>query len=237
MYYTMNFKELAERNISEWSPSFPIDHPRLMGRTAISLFYLGDFDQAQQISRMYSDYKYKLYKEGKPPLAHFDKDKIKHLFDAALYASLANDHAKANTFWQELIDQRSRLFPGDQVTEYRTAEAWLYEAYALVRLGQYDQAEKSTLIGLQGVLAGNGISTEAHVYKPSELLADLILKLAQYKKQPNSEYKDMLQEALQNCHEDGAQSIRSHYEVIFDLQFSYPDDIVPVLPSENPDDD
>jgi hypothetical protein len=108
-----NFKEVTLAGISYWETLSQEDKPLSAGIIAGSYFYLGDDKRAREASSIYSAFRERQYHE-----AIFDKDRIIRLFDAALYASLAQNRARAEALWQELVQQRRKLFP-EQVWEVR----------------------------------------------------------------------------------------------------------------------
>jgi hypothetical protein len=227
-----NFKTVALADISYWETLSQEDKPFSAGSVAASFFYLGDNIRAREASAIYSAFRERLYHE-----AIFDKDQIICLFDAALYASLAQNQTKAETLWQELVQQRRRLFPEQEVIKKKTAQSWIYEAYALLKLGKYREVEAPAKIGLEGLRKGKGMLKVVRHNVREYGLADVMINLSAYLLSPNQEAKALAQKTPEKYKRENFKYGKLGYEVIFDLQFSYPDVFTPVLPGPNPEKD
>jgi len=182
----VNFKKAALAGIADWETVLEADKPFDAGNMALFFFYLGDYERAREASAMYSVFLEKDYYE---PI--FDNDRLRRLFDVALYASLAQDQARAETFWRELAQQRRTLFPETKVLQKRTAEVWIYEAYARLKLGEFNQVAAPAQIGLEGLRQGKGRSRAARRNKREYGLAGVLLTLSAYKQSPSQTNKEL----------------------------------------------
>lgn len=225
-----SFKADALANISYWETLSQEDRPIAARWIAVSFFYLGDNERARETSAMYSAFREREYHE-----AIFDKDRIIRLFDAALYASLAQNQVRAEVLWQELVQQRRSLFPEREVIKKKTAQSWIYEAYALLKLGKYREVEAPAQIGMEGLRKGKGMLKAVRQNVPEYGLVAVMINLSAYMLSPSQQAKALAQSVLVKCKRESFKYGRSGYEVIFDLQISYPEVFTPVLPGPKPE--
>jgi hypothetical protein len=200
-------------------------------RIGLSDRLLGYDESGREVAAIYSAFRERLYHEAK-----FAQDRMIRLFDSALYASLAQNKTRAEALWQELVRLRRTLFPDNEVKK-RTAECWIYEAYALLKLGEYDQVEMPAKIGLEGLRNRKGRSKSVRQNVREYGLVDVMISLSAYMLSPSQQAKALAQKALEKYKKGNLKYGRSGYTVIFDLQFSYPDVLTPVLPGSDPEKD
>jgi hypothetical protein len=227
-----NYKEISLDSIPYWE-SLPQEDRSIAARwISESFFYLGDNERGREAAAIYSTFREKEYHE-----AIFDKDRIICLFDASLYASLAQNQVRAETLWQELVQQQRKLFPEHEVIKKKTAQGRIYEAYALLKLGAYKQVENPAQIGLAGLRQGKGMDPIARRNVKVYGLVSVMVHLSAYMLSPSQKVKALAQNALEEYKRENVKYGRSGYAVIFDMQFSYPDVFTPVLPGPDPEQD
>ena len=225
-----SFKQVAIKNVSDWE-SLPEEDKILVSNSmAICLFYLGDLVRAREVSYLYSHHKENQDKEGVNR-----RTRISSHFLAGLYASLAQEQTKAEKHWQQLVWYRRDFFPENQAQKPKTAYIWIYEAYALMKLRRYEEVEQPAKIGFEGLLAGMGIYSNPRQNEREYGLANVMLTLSSYMLQPTELGRQQAQQALITYKEENVKYSRRGYAIIFDLQFSYPDVFIPVLPGPDPE--
>ncbi len=227
-----NFKEVALASISYWETLSQEDKLFSAGSAALSYFYLGNGIKAREASALYS-----ASRESEFDKAIRSQDRITRLFDAALYASLAQNKSSAKLLWQKLIQQRRILFPEKDVVKRKTAQCWIYEAYGLLKLEEYKQVEIPAKIGLEGLRKGKGRVRSVRQNVREYGLVNVMINLSAYMISPNQLNRDAAQKALEKYKKENFKYGKLGYEVIFDLQISYPDVFSPVLPSSDPEND
>jgi hypothetical protein len=236
------FRELANVNLLnnlDWSKytnkngPIPEKHAKVLSLVAQYYFYLGDLDHAREVS-----YKSSVYLEERAESRFsrgFIASGVSDLFDSALYRSLAQKD-DALKLWQGVVEKR-RLISETQILEQLMAHIWIYEAYALAKLKRYVEVYEPVEKGLDGINNGKSIydtpSKNLRVYD----LARVLMKLASYQIEKNRETQKNAQSALLEYKKKNSEYSRAGYDIIFDLQFSYPDVFEPVLPGKDPDED
>jgi hypothetical protein len=218
--------------------------------TAIGFFYLGNLEHGRETSYLYSisreqkiqawaGSRYRLLislgaSEADAEAAERRNDDVLWLFQAGLYRSLANRPEEAALLWQKLVERRRSCWPRKDILRRSEAYLWLYEAYALAKLGRYREVRKPADLGFKWIGRGKGLYKEPP-YDPKVYgLAAVLKALAAYKLQPSGEGKAEAQRTLVAYKGETYPHNRAAYDVIFDLQFSYPDVFTPVLPGWEP---
>ncbi|MCL4296642.1 MAG: hypothetical protein KJ077_12975 [Anaerolineae bacterium] len=227
------FKKVAMKNISYWESLSDEAKRRQGDLMAVFCFYLGDYKQGQEASYLHS-----LHKEEESLSENFSEEtRISFLFDAGLNASLAQKQAKAKEIWQRLVQWRREWFPEKQVVKPQTANIWIYEAYALMKVERYSEVETPAQIGFEGLLKGKGLHPEPRSNEWVYGLVDVIKSLSAYKLNFSNERKRQAQQDLETYKEENFSYGKGGYGIIFDLQFSYPDVFVSILPGSSPEQD
>lgn len=227
-----NYRERALDNASSWE-SLSQEQKLLRttgGLVSESFFYLGDNKQGREAAAIHSAFRERLYHEAK-----FAQDRMLRLFDSALYASLAQNRARAETLWYELVHLRRTLFPENKIKKARTAECWIYEAYAFLKLSEYDKVETQAQIGLGGLRNRKGRINTVRQNVREYGLVGVMTNLSAYLLSSSEEAKTVAQKSLEKYKRENIKYGRSGYDVIFDLQFSYPEVFTPVLPGTDPE--
>lgn len=236
------FREMAEVNLLnnlDWSKytnkngPMPEKHAKVLSLVAQFYFYLGDLDHAREVS-----YKSSIYLEERAE-SRFSRGfmafGVSDLFDSALYRSLAQKD-DAFRLWQGLVEKR-RLISETQILEQRMAHIWIYEAYALEKLKRYGEVFEPVEKGFDGINNGKSIydipSENLRVYG----LASVLISLANYQIEQSRETQQRAQKKLLNYKKENSKYSRVGYDIIFDLQFSYPNVFESVLPGIDPDED
>jgi hypothetical protein len=217
---------------------------------AAMFFYLGDIEQGRETSYLYSVNReqeiqvmagssYRILislgaSEADAEAAERRNDDVWLLFNAGLYRSLANRPAEAVLLWQKLVDRRRSCWSRKDILRHSKAYLWLYEAYALTKLERYREVRKPADLGFKWIGRGKGVYKEPPYDRKVYGLAAVLKALAAYKLWPSEEGKLEAQRALVAYKGETYPYNRAAYDVIFDLQFSYPDVFTPVLPSWEP---
>lgn len=235
-----SFNELVQKDIigdPDWASfiagksPIPDKHRKVLKLIAQYLFYMGDINHAREVS-----YKASIYWEKQATSALLETYSVNSLFDSALYRSLAHQKNDAVQLWQTLVEKR-RHISEVQLLEQRMAHLWVYEAYALEKLKRYDEVPVLAKMGLNAINKGMATYRIPHQNSRVYGLVDVLLNLANYQIQRNSELQKQTQEALMNYKNENRKYGRLGYDIIFDLQFSYPDIFKPVLPGSDPEQD
>lgn len=227
-----SFKQVAARNVSDWESLAEEDKILAADAVAVFLFYLGDLEYARKVSYSYSLFRESRDRKGVDWLA-----RIHALFSAGLYASLAQAQTVADEHWQNLVERRRVFFSEDRVREPQTANIWIYEAYALMKLRRYNEVEQPAKIGFEGLLAGLGLYSSPRYNEIEYGLVNVMLTLSNYLLHPTEIGKQQAQQALITYKEENTKYSKRGYAIIFDLQFSYPKIFTPVLPGPDPEKD
>jgi hypothetical protein len=233
------YHEVIQRNVFEdpdWRPyatgeaELPeaSSSSRLM---ATFLFYLGDMQRAKETSYSYSIYSEERYERT---ILQFHRNVA--LFDAALFRDLAEVKTEARKLWQKIIVEVDN-FSDDQIIKNRHAHLWIYQAYAFLKLGEYQKVTNPAKKGFDWIVKGKGIDKAPHRNSREYGLADVLFTLSDYMLNPNSELKEKAQSALEDYKKENVRYGKLGYPVIFDLQNSYPDVFNPVLPGPDPEKD
>jgi hypothetical protein len=242
------YLEVINMNLStdpDWGPyargeaSLPSSRLRGAYTWAGWLFYLGDLERAKEVS-----YAYSVWAQPKDPRPFFPRNHplglhaglFLNLFRTALFRDLAQAHLEAQALWQRLVDERRRVSE-DDILKHRAVRIWVYEAYALAKLGRYDEVALPARKGFEGICNGKGVDRAPHNNSREYGLVAVLEGLAAYQMKPTPEGKEKAQKALTVYKRENLRYGRLGYEVIFDLQFSYPDVFTPVLPGPNPEKD
>ncbi len=234
------YRELIEKNLinnPEWAAymanegPMPECHPMVSKFMASFLFYIGEYSRAQEIC-----YKGSIYFEKTAGRSTLETYEVLYLFDSALYRSLAQRNEEALMLWREVIEKRRKI--SDEILlKQRMAHLWVYEAYALAKLEQYNEVTQPAQKGFTGINKGKSTYKAPHRNSHVYGLADVIISLANYRIEPNREHEQRAQKTLLAYKKENRRYGRLGYDVIFDLQFSYPDLFEPILPSKNPNED
>lgn len=200
------------------------------------LFYLGYEndgykEKAKEVSLLSSQHHEEEARKSSHPVAA-----VTSMFKAALYRDLSGKHEEALELWQEITADVSGL-DEDVVIKTRGATIWVYQAYAYLKIGEYDRVRDPAMKGLEGIEAGRGTHKAPHKNSREYALVPLIIALAEHLQNGSDETRQQAQEALLEYKQENVRYGRHGYPVIFDLQFSYPDVLDPVLPSDDPEKD
>jgi len=201
------------------------------GNEANYFFYLGDYQKAREVS-----YAFSKYAEQEFANAFLQSLVVSTLFNAGLYRSLAQRQSEADKLWQDLIVFVENLSKND-ILKKRKANYWIYEAYALAKLGRYEEVLEPALKGFDGLKKGKGIHKAPHNNTIEYGLVNVLETLVTFQKEPIPENKQKSQKALMDYKKENVRYGRLGYGVIFDLQISYPDVFIPVLPGSDPEQD
>lgn len=200
----------------------------------VYFYYLNDFVHAKELSYKASAF-LKLRAEHRFAKNHLALG-VGSLFESALYRSLAQRADEALGLWQEVIDKR-RQISEEQLLIENMSHLWVYEAYSLERLGRYNEVHEPAMKGFHGINTGKTLYDEprrnSHVY----MLVELLINLASYQVSPSREGQRKVQEALVTYKNENLKYGRLGYDIIFDLQSSYPDIFEPILPGADPEQD
>jgi tetratricopeptide (TPR) repeat protein len=235
-----SFSELIEKNLinnPDWvsyvsgdSP-MPDKHGKVLKLIAQYLFYMGDINHAREVS-----YKASIYLERQASTALLQTYVVSSLFDSALYRSLAQAKDDALRLWKEMIDRMGQI-PEMEILEQRMAHLWVYEAYALGRLKRYDEILDSAERGFDGINKGKSTYKAPHNNSRVYGLVDILVSLANYQVANSINMQKKAQESLINYKKENLRYGRLGYDIIFDLQFSYPHIFERVLPGTDPNQD
>lgn len=231
----MSFRKLAESILLEEAKTIkPISEKPIKVLTIIaqSYFYLGNHLRAREISFICSN---SLENRAK---RRFSKGYmtfgIADLFDCALYRSLSGKEDKE--LWSSLIESIQNISE-ELILEQKMVDVWVYEAYALLKLNKYDGVIKPAKKGFIEIDNGKSMyevpSNNSRTYR----LASLLIDLSEFRVNQTLRAKQKAQESLLLYKEENFIHGRLGYDIIFDLQFSYPDILKPVLPGSNSDED
>ncbi|MCI0563087.1 MAG: hypothetical protein MN733_31805 [Nitrososphaera sp.] len=207
---------------------FPQEEIHVAGVSATFLFYLGYLEQAKEASYLYSTY---MEAEAWKRFSEFDR--IYTVFLAALFRDLAGARQEVQELWPRIVDWRQKLSVA-QLYKARQSHLLIYEGYALAKLEQYGEVAEPVRLGFEGLRKGRGVHESPHKNSREYGLADVLLTLSDYKLEPGSKAKQAAQEALVIYKQENVKYGRLGYPVIFDLQFSYPDVFITVLPNPDP---
>lgn len=200
------------------------------GNVSNWFFYLNDFKRAREVSYAYSVY-------AEQNAANRDEyDALYHLFQAALYRSLAQKFVEAQELWQTLIERRRQL-QEEEMLRRRLANYWVNEAYALTKLERYSEVAEPAQRGFDAIRQGKGIQSAPHKNSREYGLVDVLVTLAAYKLNPSATGQQETQKSLITYKKENVRYGRHGYGVIFDLQFAYSDIFTPVLPGADPEKD
>jgi hypothetical protein len=206
-------------------------YERIAGPASLWLFYLGDNRDGQLASDIYSRYQENEHSRLK------SYPTMMTLFRACLYRSLAQKNEEALKLWQLFVNMRHKTFSISYLLNQKRAEYLVMEAYALAKMGKYQDSILVTREGIKYIEKGYTLyqpfSEDPLIYG----LPTLLLSLSDYHLFPNSESKQNAQQQLLAYKNLKAKGKKSGYAVVFDMQFSYPDVFDPVLPGPNPDKD
>jgi hypothetical protein len=235
------FRKLAETTVlhePEWltytnkAGPMPKKHARTLTVIAQFYFYLGYFDQARAVSLKSS-----IYLEDQ---AHLQFSKgyvifgISDLFDSALYRSLAQEDAQSS--WQDLI-KKSQNLSDELVLRQNHADIWVYQAYALMRVKRYSEVTEPAKKGFDGIMNGSSIYKIPQKNSRTYGLVNVLETLSSYQLSETPAAKREARAALLSYKNENFAHSRSGYDIIFDLQFCYPDVFDSILPGTNPDED
>ena len=234
-----NYKQLAIENLDKLARLLQ-EGPRSLTyylqytyEYAVYWFYLKDFERAREASLVYSLFTY----DNNEKIEAYSR--IIGLFQSALFRGLALHSDEANQIWQQIIDLRRSSFIEADIYQkkpgWRIGCAWVYEAYALTKLGRYAEVTEPARIGHEAIRRGKGINPTPYVNALEFGLSKVLIELANYQLSPDEKQKKAAQKALQAYKDNNFKYYRMGYAVIFDLQFTYPDVFTPVLPGSNPD--
>lgn len=225
-------REIIEKNIlsdSNWveylnnDAPLPIKNPGALEPFAIWLLYLGKNKQAKELCYKFSVFLEERAKQNKLlPLSMHDYLK------SSLFRSLAGYKNEANTLWSTTIDISNQISDKD-IINYRAAEIWVFEAYGLAKLNKYELVNEFALKGFKAI----NKNKSPHNHTAAYGLADLIIKLADYKINSIEENKKKAQKSLLVYKRENIRHGRLGYGYIFDIQNSYPDVFTQVLPSND----
>jgi hypothetical protein len=233
------YAEVIQLNLfgdPNWGPyargerGVPDHQQRGAGPVACFLFYRGDLKRAQEVSLIYS-----VFREQEAAKLH-EYAALWDLFEAAAYRDLAQKHLQARRLWETLVVKRRDLNDGE-IVRRRKANYWIYEAYALTKLERYDEVVVFARKGFEEICKGHGIEKVPHRNSLEYGLVAVLEALAAYKLNPTPEGKKVAQRALLAYKKENARYGRLGYNVIFDLQFSYPHVFTSVLPGPDPEKD
>ena len=234
------YSELIEKNLinnPDWllfiegNGPMPDQHPDVLRVIAPFFFYMGAFNHAREMSGKLS-----VYLEERASKAKLESYKASELFESALHRSLAQREDEARKLWHAAAEKR-RQIPDEILLKQRRAHLWVYEAYALTKLGRYDEISEPAQKGFAGINKGKATYKAPHKNSRVYGLVDVLINLSIYKIEPNDENKKRAQKALSFYKKENQRYGRLGYNIIFDLQFSYPDVFEPILPSEDPNED
>lgn len=237
----LSFHKLAEENLlnnSDWSEytnnkgPMPEKHAKVLTLIAQFYFYIGDIDHAREVS-----YKSSIDLEKRAE-NRFSKGYILFgicdLFDSALYRSLAQKNDIS--LWLNLIEKR-RQISEMEILEQNMAYVWVYEAYALIKAKMYSEVFEAAKKGFEEIGKGKSIYQVPSKNSREYGLANVLINLAEYQMNQTPKGRRESQKALVFYKTENFMHGRIGYDIIFDLQFSYPNILEPVLPSANPDED
>jgi hypothetical protein len=194
----------------------------------IFYFYLGDIKEGIK-----SAYQYSRYFEEKAENMYLETDRIGSLFEAALHRDLARAHDEAHPLWQAVVERRRKLSEAE-VMQGRSAGVFIYEGYALAKLERWDEVAAPVNLGFDGIRRGKGFTKAPHRNTREYGLAGVLLALSQHHLSPNDNSQPAIQKTMEVYKRENVRYGRVGYEVIFDLQFSYPHLLTPVLPDPDP---
>ncbi|MFP3853200.1 MAG: hypothetical protein ACLFWD_02780 [Anaerolineales bacterium] len=234
-----SFTEIIEKNLwsdPDWAPyargEAPLPDRPFSGRlVAKYLFYLGKDNKAREVCEMVARSTEKKFSRREPSVGAYSRG-----FDAALYYDLARNEARARSIWSRIADGVEDLEP-EQIFKQKKANVWVYQAYALTKLGEHEQVKEPAQRGRNAIENGKGTHKAPHRNSREFALGPLLVKLADYKIHNESAIRQEAQQALIEYKQENVLYGRLGYLVIFDLQFSYPDVFDPVLPGEDPEKD
>ena len=230
------FNELIEKDIKanpdwlsyiEGNSSMPDSHPDVLKVIALFLFYMGNFKHAREVS-----YKSSIYFEERSCKASLESYKVSELFESALYRGLAKKEDEALELWRQAIEMK-RQISDEVLLKQRMAHLWVYEAYALAKLESYEELSEPAQKGLAGINKGKATYKAQHRNSRFYGLADVLINLANHKIHSSEENKKLAQIGLLFFKKENLRYGRLGYDIIFDLQFTYPEVFEPVLPSDN----
>lgn len=213
---------------ADGTSAFPKGEIRVAGICATFFFDLGYLEQAREASYRYSIYMEKEAMQRSPAFNRIDA-----LFFAGLYRDLAQRQQEARTLWLHYIEQRQALSMA-QLYKWRQAHLLIYEGYALTKLGRHSEITEPVRAGFEGICQGKGVFKAPHRNSRVYALADFLLTLREHALDPTLGKKQAAQEALAAYKRENVRYGRLGYPIIFDLQFSFPDLLHPVLPAEDP---
>ena len=194
-------------------------------------FYLGDVERGKEASYLFSQHCEELV------AGNLSRENIiSFLFRAGLYRSLAQAPTEAEALWIRFIETRRQWFPDRIIAlgkNKRLVRSWIQEAYALVKLNQFEESILYSKKGFQALLEGKGFYPEPRENVLEYGLVEVIQALAHYQQDPQPTNQARIQQALTNYKAENLAYGRLGYPVIFDLQFSYPHIITPVLPGSD----
>lgn len=235
----LSFNESAEKNLindPDWQPyitgngSMPERDKNLLNLMAQFFFYKGDLDHARDVS-----YKSSLAWENEAERA-LQPYRVNALFVSALYRGLAQRTDEAKQLWQKMVEERRRTSERELFGQ-RMVHLWIYEAYALERLGRYDEVSEPANKGFENIKKGKGTYKAPHRNSWVYGLAEILMSLADYQVTHSIEMQRKAQHALIEYKKENLRYGRSGYDIIFDLQFAYPHIFTQILPGLDPNKD
>ncbi len=209
------------------------DQPGSADLCAIWFLYIGDEERAVAASQVAAQYYERSYFQGTPEES---RHIFHHLFSAALYWSLGQQETKARERWAQVVRHR-RLIPELWLLQHHKANYWIYEAYALAKLGRYAEVHAPAQVGFDWLSKEKGVDKAPHRNALEYGLVAVLEALAAYQVEPTAERKQVAQQALVTYKQENVRYGKNGYKVIFDLQRSYPDVFTPILPGPRPEDD
>lgn len=232
----MNFRDRALEEATKSSNYGPYirgeaalpKNPRTAHLMATFLFYLGMDAKAREVSYQASRFSEKRSRMNRVPSMAMER-----LFKAALFRDLSGKDSEAMELWQEFAAGVSELNE-QQIIETSRAHIWVQQAYAFLKLKDYQKLEDPANMGLDGIEAGSATYDDPRKNSLEYALAPLVIALAEHLEEGSEEKRKEAQQALERYKHENTRYGRHGYPVIFDLQFSYPDVLDPVLPSDDP---
>jgi tetratricopeptide (TPR) repeat protein len=196
---------------------------------AIALFYLGHLDKAREAS-----YAYSVFEESKIPKIPREINRLRPLYEAALYRDLSGRKNEAKDLWKRFVEIAERI-PEDQILKERRANYLVQTGYGLAKLDRFDEAIQWAERGQKAIRKGLGTFTKAVRNTPEYGLVEVIRAIQKVKIDNSKESRLSAQQALQVFKDASSKHSRLGYKIVFDLQQSYPDLFKSVLPDPEND--
>lgn len=229
-------REIIEKNIlsdPNWveylnnDAPLPIKNIGALEPFAIWLLYLGKNKQAKELC-----YKFSIFLENRSKQNKLLPFSLHDLFKSSLFRSLAGYQDEANFLWKNAIIL-SHQIPEKDINTCKVGQIWVFEAYGLIKLNKYELVHEAALKGFEAIRKGNATFNASHKNTEAYGLADLTIKLAEYKINPTEGNKQKAQNSLVVYKKENLRYGKLGYSYIFDIQISYPDVFTTVLPSNS----